>query len=177
MEAVAEEFGDAASLEDLFAALGYGKVGARQVLAKLVPAGAPGAGPERRRRSRPWSACSAGAEERIQVTGSDDLLVFRAKCCNPIMGEAIVGYITRGRGVSVHSRQCPNIVNLMYDPERRVDVEWDDGGVSQYASSSPWRWKIGRGFWPRSPRCWRVSRWIFVLQRPAPSTTRRPPSG
>ena len=54
-------------------------------------------------------------------------MVFRAQCCNPIRGEKIVGYITRGKGVSVHSANCPNVVNLMYDPERRIDVEWDKG--------------------------------------------------
>jgi GTP diphosphokinase / guanosine-3',5'-bis(diphosphate) 3'-diphosphatase len=51
--------------------------------------------------------------------------VYRARCCNPIRGEKIVGYITRGKGVSVHSATCSNVVNLMYDPERRIDVEWD----------------------------------------------------
>src|SRR6185436_11608004 len=50
---------------------------------------------------------------------------FRARCCNPIRGEKIVGYITRGKGVSVHSAACANVVNLLYDPERRIDVEWD----------------------------------------------------
>ena len=54
-------------------------------------------------------------------------MVFRARCCNPIRGEKIVGYITRGKGVSVHSASCPNVVNLLYDPERRIDVEWDKG--------------------------------------------------
>jgi GTP pyrophosphokinase len=54
-------------------------------------------------------------------------MVFRARCCNPIRGEKIVGYITRGKGVSVHAATCPNVVNLLYDPERRMDVEWDKG--------------------------------------------------
>ena len=54
-------------------------------------------------------------------------MVFRARCCNPIRGEKIVGYITRGKGVSVHSANCPNVINLQYDPERRIDVEWDKG--------------------------------------------------
>ena len=66
-------------------------------------------------------------EEKIKVRGIDDLMVFRARCCNPIRGEKIVGYITRGKGVSVHSATCPNVVNLLYDPERRIDVEWDKG--------------------------------------------------
>ena len=66
-------------------------------------------------------------EEKIKVKGFDDLMVFRARCCNPIRGEKIVGYITRGKGVSVHSATCPNVVNLLYDPERRIEVEWDKG--------------------------------------------------
>ena len=72
-------------------------------------------------------------EEKIKVRGFDDLMVFRARCCNPIRGEKIVGYITRGKGVSVHSASCPNVVNLLYDPERRIDVEWDKGSdVARY---------------------------------------------
>ena len=54
----------------------------------------------------------------------DDLLVYRAKCCNPIRGESIVGYVTRGKGVAVHSRLCPNVQSLMYDVERKIEVEW-----------------------------------------------------
>ena len=83
--------------------------------------------PERRGHRAPSSACSArrGRDEKIKVRGIDDLMVFRARCCNPIRGEKIVGYITRGKGVSVHSATCPNVVNLLYDPERRIDVEWD----------------------------------------------------
>jgi GTP pyrophosphokinase len=68
--------------------------------------------------------------DRIKVNGADDLMVVRARCCNPIRGEQIVGYITRGKGVSVHSQQCPNVVNLQLDPARRIDVEWDKGGDS-----------------------------------------------
>ena len=75
------------------------------------------------------SGCASrlGEADRIKVRGVDDLMVFRARCCNPIRGEKIVGYITRGKGVSVHSATCPNVVNLLYDPERRIDVEWDKG--------------------------------------------------
>ena len=54
----------------------------------------------------------------------DDLMVYRAKCCNPIRGEAIVGYVTRGKGVAVHSKACPNVQSLMYDVERKIEVEW-----------------------------------------------------
>ena len=69
--------------------------------------------------------------EKIKVRGTDDIMVFRAKCCNPIRGEKIIGYITRGKGVSVHAATCPNVINLMFDPERRIDVEWDSPATDQ----------------------------------------------
>ncbi len=120
---VAEEFGSPRS-EDLFAAIGYGKVPARSVLDKLVPreleeqSAASSIGTVVRRVLRP-------GEHKVKVRGFDDLMVFRARCCNPIRGEKIVGYVTRGKGVSVHAARCPNVLNLLYDPERRIDVVWD----------------------------------------------------
>src|SRR5213075_778014 len=75
----------------------------------------------------PASIARAAAQDRdlvIKVKGVDDLLVYRAKCCNPIKGEAIVGYVTRGKGVAVHSLNCTNVQNLMYEAERKIDVEW-----------------------------------------------------
>jgi GTP pyrophosphokinase len=124
---VLSEF-DVHKADELFAAIGYGKVSTRQVLARFVPA-------DRVLREKPAEGPVTAAvkrvlgtgEEKIKVRGFDDLLVFRARCCNPIRGEKIVGYITRGKGVSVHSATCPNVVNLLYDPERRIDVEWDKG--------------------------------------------------
>jgi GTP pyrophosphokinase len=68
----------------------------------------------------------------VLVRGQDDLLAFLAKCCNPLPGEEIVGYITRGRGVSVHSAECPNVKNLLYHPEREIDVEWARRDEGQY---------------------------------------------
>ena len=115
--------------EELFTALGYGKLAVKSVLAKLVP--------QEQLKETPESGLAqvasvvrrlvGPAEEKIKVRGFDDLMVFRARCCNPIRGEKIVGYITRGKGVSVYSATCPNVVNLLYDPERRIDVEWDKG--------------------------------------------------
>ena len=112
--------------DDLFAAIGYGKLPARSVLAKFVPSEELKETPESGIASVVRRVLGTGAD-RIKVRGFDDLLVFRARCCNPIRGEQIVGYITRGKGVSVHSSTCPNVVNLLYDPERRIDVEWDKG--------------------------------------------------
>jgi GTP pyrophosphokinase len=124
----ASEYG-AKSADELLAHIGYGKLAARTVLQKSTN------GQLRedssvvsvvRRVLRPGSA-----SDKIKVRGTDDVMVFRAKCCNPIRGERIVGYITRGKGVSVHSLGCPNVVNLMFDPERRIDVEWDSAGTDQ----------------------------------------------
>jgi len=129
LAAVAAEFG-AQRAEDLLAQIGYGKVSAKQVLDKLVPheqlKEKPAEHPVLSAVKRVLSPGSAGAD-RIKVSGADELMVFRARCCNPIRGEKIVGYITRGKGVSVHSANCPNVVNLQFDPERRIDVEWDKG--------------------------------------------------
>ena len=112
--------------DDLYALVGYGTLSAKNVLTRVVPGDrladkGPDATPSTTRRA------PAAADDQVKVSGSDDVLVFRARCCNPIRGEKIVGYITRGKGVSVHSATCPNVINLLYDPERRIDVEWDKG--------------------------------------------------
>src|SRR5688572_1693242 len=127
----ASEYG-ARSPEELLAHIGYGKLSARTVLQKSVPAELKEKPPDSavvsvvKRVLRP-----ALGSEKIKVRGTDDVMVFRAKCCNPIRGEKIVGYITRGKGVSVHASSCPNVINLMFDPERRIDVEWDTTGTDQ----------------------------------------------
>jgi GTP pyrophosphokinase len=135
VEALAHDLGIGNKVEDLFAAVGYGKVSMRQVLARLVPAEKLEAPPPPEKPSPVTDAVKRLlrlGEDRITVKGSGDLLIYRAKCCNPIMGEPIVGYITRGKGVSVHSLRCPNVTNLMYDPERRIAVEWERGGEAAY---------------------------------------------
>jgi GTP pyrophosphokinase len=116
---------DPGARDELFADLGYGKTSPRLLLGKLVPQ-------EQLREKGDESAVAAvvrrvfgPGEEKIKVRGFDDLMVFRAGCCNPILGESIVGYVTRGKGVSVHAVSCPNVVNLLYHPERRIEVEWD----------------------------------------------------
>ena len=113
--------------DEVFAAIGYGKLAARAVLAKLVPQEQLKEAPPETGLASVVRRVLGTGEEKIKVRGIDDLLVFRARCCNPIRGEQIVGYITRGKGVSVHAASCPNVLNLLYDPERRIDVEWDKG--------------------------------------------------
>ena len=121
----ATEYG-AQKPEELLAHIGYGKLSPRTVLQKSVPGG------QLKERPQDSAVVSVvkrvlrpGASDKIKVRGTDDIMVFRAKCCNPIRGEKIVGYITRGKGVSVHAATCSNVLNLMFDPERRIDVEWD----------------------------------------------------
>jgi GTP diphosphokinase / guanosine-3',5'-bis(diphosphate) 3'-diphosphatase len=126
LQSVASEYG-VSKTEDLYAALGFGRFSARQVLQKVAPEdvnaadAAPSALPSV--PPRPGAALGDG-DLTVHVRGADDVLVYRAKCCNPIRGEQIVGYITRGKGVAVHSLQCPNVQNLMYEAERKIDVEW-----------------------------------------------------
>jgi len=131
MERVAGEYG-VGKMEDLHAALGYGKYSARQVLSKLAPGQVKEEAPEPAKPApgtegpgtAPMPGRPVDGEGVIKVRGLDDLMVYRAKCCNPIRGEAIVGYVTRGKGVAVHSRMCPNVQSLMYDVERKIEVEW-----------------------------------------------------
>ena len=127
----AAEYG-AQKPEDLLVYIGYGKLSARTVLQKGVPGG--------HLKERPQDSAVVSVvkrvlrpreTDRIKVRGTDDIMVFRAKCCNPIRGEKIVGYITRGKGVSVHAATCANVLNLMFDPERRIDVEWDSSASDQ----------------------------------------------
>jgi GTP diphosphokinase / guanosine-3',5'-bis(diphosphate) 3'-diphosphatase len=118
-------------LEDLYAAVGFGKYSARQVLTRVLGETAKPA-PAETEDSKPTLVKTVKrmlgfGEAPLIVKGHDDLLVYRAKCCNPIPGDDITGYITRGRGVAVHTRTCPNVQNLLYQTERRIAVEW--GGL------------------------------------------------
>ena len=70
--------------------------------------------------------------KKVTVRGLDDALIALARCCNPIRGEPIVGYITRGRGVTVHSERCPNLEKLLYDPERRIEVDWERADETRF---------------------------------------------
>src|ERR1039457_4394898 len=139
--------------DDLMAGIGYGSDSARQVLAKFAPAGVhPMSDSEEKAASQGLtSGISSGISSVVRrvfggdanaivVRGQGDLLVYRARCCNPIRGEAIVGYVTRGKGVAVHSINCPNVTNLLYEPDRRIDVLWagdQDGQPVSYPVKLP----------------------------------------
>jgi GTP diphosphokinase / guanosine-3',5'-bis(diphosphate) 3'-diphosphatase len=116
-------------VDDMFAAVGYGKLAPRSILVRFVP-------PEKlseleqRKPSRLQQVSDVVkralrlGEDRISVKGVDDVMVYRARCCSPIRGEPVVGYITQGKGVAVHARRCKNATNLMINRERIVDVDW-----------------------------------------------------
>ena len=120
--------------DDLLAGIGYGKFSARSILARLAPTSAASVVHGNEPEDAPTTFTSVvrrvfgGDTSAIKVKGHDDLLVYRARCCNPIRGEEIVGYVTRGKGVAVHSKSCTNVENLMYEPERRIAVEWGKDG-------------------------------------------------
>ncbi|HXD34013.1 MAG TPA: bifunctional (p)ppGpp synthetase/guanosine-3',5'-bis(diphosphate) 3'-pyrophosphohydrolase [Pyrinomonadaceae bacterium] len=128
MKRVANDYGYG-RVDDLLAAIGYGKLIPRNVIAKYL-------GPEQfeqldnQKESRLRSGVRAVkrlihlGDDSIVVRGVDDLMVTRARCCNPLHGEAIIGYITRGKGVAVHSTRCKNVQQLMINRERIVEVEW-----------------------------------------------------
>jgi GTP pyrophosphokinase len=121
---VAADYG-CARQEDLYAELGYGKWSARQVLSKLT--GKPLAESPEERQAKPDATLKRmmGVDDAtIIVRGHGDLMVYRSKCCNPIPGDEIIGYVTRGRGIAVHSKNCPNVENLLYEAERKISVEW-----------------------------------------------------
>jgi guanosine-3',5'-bis(diphosphate) 3'-pyrophosphohydrolase len=130
---VASEYGLGTQAE-LLAGVGFGKYSARQVLNKLEPGSTMtaepalpegGVGNTLGQMSEAVKRVFFGkGSDSLQVEGQDDLLVYRARCCNPIRGEEIVGYVTRGKGVAVHARSCPNVQNLLYESDRRIQVEW-----------------------------------------------------
>jgi len=123
------EVAEALSVKDeetLIACVGYGKITTHQVLGRLLTPeeieqrGEGGEGTLRRLFRR-----VAGQGRSVRVSGVEDVLIRFGKCCEPLPGERILGFITRGRGVTVHSTECPRV--LESDPQRRVEVEWESG--------------------------------------------------
>jgi GTP diphosphokinase / guanosine-3',5'-bis(diphosphate) 3'-diphosphatase len=112
--------------DHLFAALGRGDLGPIQVFRELWPDAPESAEPD-----RPPSAFERlvskvrGKSPGVRIQGMENLMVRYSQCCQPVPGDEVIGYITRGRGVSIHRNDCPNVLNLADHPERRVDIEWE----------------------------------------------------
>jgi GTP pyrophosphokinase len=116
-EPVVKEF-SFRQLDDLFSAVGHGRLTARQVLRKLLPKEEQK--PEERKQ--PEKPKPKEASDAISIKGVDGVLIRYAQCCNPLPGDPIVGYISRGLGVTIHTQDCPNVANM--EPERLIDVSW-----------------------------------------------------
>jgi len=132
LDGVLNEYG-LPRLDDLYADVGYGKISPRQIVERFsgdeqAPVEAEGVIQRAVRKIIQFT----GTSPAIKVKGYDDLMTYLAKCCNPLPGEAIVGYVTRGKGVAVHSANCPNIKNLMFNPDRQIEVEWADQRQSHF---------------------------------------------
>jgi GTP pyrophosphokinase len=140
LAAVAKEM-NFAEADDLVAHIGSGKVSAKQVVGKLIKLLAGSdvvpAEPEKPEFTAAMPMTPPRSRRRksltgVRVKGIDDLLVRLARCCNPVPGDDIVGFVTRGRGVSVHRADCPNARELLNTPERIIEVEWDSDASTTY---------------------------------------------
>ncbi|HSA78572.1 MAG TPA: bifunctional (p)ppGpp synthetase/guanosine-3',5'-bis(diphosphate) 3'-pyrophosphohydrolase [Nitrospirota bacterium] len=110
------------TLDDLLAAIGYGKVSAHMVANKIAP-DRPHIEPIPKRPPQKQAKPSGSS---MKISGMDNMLIHLSKCCNPVPGDKVVGFITRGRGVSIHTADCPNVGELTFDKERLVEVAWGD---------------------------------------------------
>ncbi len=121
-------------VDELYARVGFGKYAPRHLLSRLSREPLPETRPAARALGRLKETVQRvfRLQEKGLAMGERDLLMYRARCCNPVRGEAVVGYITRGRGVAVHAQACPNVQNLLYDVERRIRVNWTEGGEETY---------------------------------------------
>jgi guanosine-3',5'-bis(diphosphate) 3'-pyrophosphohydrolase len=126
-------------IEDLYAAIGYGKILAKTPLTKLIPADKleeldKAETTRLQQMTQVVKRALKLGDDRIAIKGVDNVLVYRAPCCNPIRGEEVIGYITRGKGVGVHARRCKNVANLLVNRERIIEVMWmGEGGNEPYA--------------------------------------------
>ncbi len=130
LKRIANEYG-LSRAEDLLASIGYGKTLPRSILGKFLGAEKfAELDPEKKKETTLQTGFKAVkrfiglGEDAIIVKGVDNLLTTRARCCNPLRGEPIIGYISLGKGIVVHNRNCKNVKSLMVNRDRIVEVEW-----------------------------------------------------
>jgi GTP diphosphokinase / guanosine-3',5'-bis(diphosphate) 3'-diphosphatase len=122
-----------ATIDDLAVAVGFGHIATAQIVGRLMTPATERSAPPSESGLVPKVASERGAEVSVQVKGGRDLLMQLSRCCNPVPGDKILGYITRGRGLTIHSVECPNLGALDYDRDRLVEVEWDTATPGQHA--------------------------------------------
>ena len=119
--------------DELIAAVGFGHLPAADVIEKLT-ASSTGTAHEVRETPAPRKAVAGKSDDKgVKVKGARDVLMQLSRCCNPVPGDRILGYITRGRGLTIHAVDCPNLEALDYDRERLVEVDWDNATPSTHA--------------------------------------------
>jgi len=122
-------------VQHLYASLGQGDINVTQVLRAIYPDfdarddSALKASPLERFIDR---MKRSGSSKGIRISGVDGLMVRYAQCCQPVPGDKVVGYVTRGRGVSIHRGDCPNLLFLAHEPERRVDIDWQESAGERF---------------------------------------------
>jgi GTP pyrophosphokinase len=126
LTALTKDFG-IATPEDLLVAIGYGRITTEQLIRRLQPAAAVKEGLADKLIRK-----IGGRPSGVKIKGIGDLLIHLSKCCNPVPGDPIIGFVTRGRGLSVHTMDCPNIDELDYDKDRVVEVAWDTKEAAAY---------------------------------------------
>jgi GTP pyrophosphokinase len=121
------EFFNIPSLEELYVSVGFGRLSAHQVVNKLIP--------EKQAEEVPAVKVMKPPKEQkgITIKGVDNVLYHTAKCCFPVPGDKLVGFVTRGRGATIHREDCPNLERLAIDTARLVDVEWKSGDTTSPA--------------------------------------------
>jgi len=119
------------TLDDLLASIGYGKVSAHIVANRLAPDRTHVEPVPRKPLVKHAKPVSTGGG--MKISGMDNMLIHLSKCCNPVPGDKVIGFITRGRGVSIHTADCPNVGELTFDKERLIDVSWGDLRTSDHA--------------------------------------------
>jgi GTP diphosphokinase / guanosine-3',5'-bis(diphosphate) 3'-diphosphatase len=124
MEAAAEAAG-LPSFDHVLSALGRGDLGLSAILGEMYPDADVAVVPERQPNAFERLVDRVrGSNSAVRIQGLENLMVRYSQCCQPVPGDNVIGYITRGRGISIHRKDCPNVLNLANDPERRVEIEW-----------------------------------------------------
>ncbi len=133
LRAVAEEM-SLGGVDELFSAVGYVRVTAKKIIGRLLPARPEMTKAEAQAQAEAEAAAATQAKSKssdaIRIQGVDNVLVRYAQCCNPLPGDPIVGYISRGRGVTIHTHDCPNV--QAFEPERLLRVNWEGEEARPY---------------------------------------------